>query len=34
MSTYEMGGARSMPTCAYDGEAGVKFLSFWCVRTN
>ena len=28
------GGARSMPTCAYDGEAGVKFLSFWCVRTN
>ena len=34
MSTYSMGGgAHSMRTCAYDGE-GVKFLSFWCVRTN
>ena len=28
------GGARSMCTCAYDGGGGVKFLSFWCVRTN
>ena len=35
MSTYAMGGgARSMRTCAYDGGGGVKFLSFWCVRTN
>ena len=28
------GGARSMRTCAYDGGEGVKFLSFWCLRTN
>ena len=34
MSTYAMGGARGMRTCAYDGGGGVKFLSFWCVRTN
>ena len=34
ISTYAMGGgARSLRTCAYDGQ-GVKFLSFWCVRTN
>ena len=34
MSTYAIGEARSMRTCAYDGGVGVKFLSFWCVRTN
>ena len=26
--------ARSMRTCACNGEEGVIFLSFWCVCTN
>ena len=26
MSTYAMGGARTMHTCAYDGEGGQIFV--------
>ena len=28
MSTYAMGGARSMRTCAYDGGGGSNFFHF------
>ena len=34
MSTYAIGGFRTMRACAYDGGGGVKCLSFWCVRIN